>query len=81
MSWIMAAPTPRMQHRAGNGVPVVTEGANRTRRARFDVQEDPAKADPVPDSQFATGVAPHLARVRRPKLSLRYAPQGRASDH
>lgn len=67
-----------MQHRAGNGVPVVTEGANRT---RFDVQEDPAKADPVPDSQFATGVAPHLARVRRPKLSLRYAPQGRASDH
>lgn len=50
------------------------------RRARLDLKEDAAKAGPPPDSQLATGSDPSSARVRRPRLSLRYASQARASD-
>jgi len=61
-------------------MPVVTESPKRTRQARFGLQVDAHKADPTPGDQFATGDGRTAARVRRPRLSLRYARQERAGE-
>ena len=61
-------------------MPGVTKSPKRTRQTRFGFPVDTRKADPTPGDQFATGNARSAARVRRPRLSLRYARQERAGE-
>jgi len=61
-------------------MPGVTKSPKRTRQTRFGFPVDTRKADPTPGDQFATGNDRSAARVRRPRLSLRYARQERAGD-
>ena len=61
-------------------MPVVTKSPKRTRQTRFGFPVDTRKADPTPGDQFATGNDRSAARVRRPRLSLRYARQERAGE-